>query len=599
MEVDCMNTNPMEKSRVISAAQMASAANISHMTNDRIVALTGGHGMVNMAIHTVANYVTEEVLRGSSLSIEFADARKLPIDDIMERAIKVAKDSGADGANAALIVACIMYLAGSKAQVGIPAGNRKLGATARMLAKVDRCGVAAVPTAKMNNKISGFPAVQAIYQAMMEGKLTSYDGRNVPMFVAGGPLYGHSALGEDYIWPEMAENGARIGTQAMLDAMAGAAMHPHPFTAAVLGAAAILEIIHPDAEVPEDSGTYGRTSSAYLVGKTAAKTAGLPEKIHLKITGEEYDTAQVIGDVGLILKDIGGPSVIGMMAFDEIFASFSEMIAGFSGSPVNAPLGHVGAYAVVGMKALFANEGDEEKVAKLIAEERAACSFSPEVALMSINLISKKASELYSGPVTRTLINATEPAVANSLYSRAAFAYDELSAGKSLEEVVRTLDDQRLEYIEKHANMILTGMAGAEVKVKILKVAAGARRTSKVAKKYMAFDPLFDFSITVGGQTVVMNGFAHDLIPQISRGEREDIAGLAPMVGAVLNEVALAAVSILNITVPSAVASAMKLHAPNEAGGIAEKAAYITGAIPGGKMAATSVGKLALQIVEC
>ncbi len=31
---------------------------------------------------------------------------------------------------------------------------------------------------------------------------------------------------------------------------------------------------------------------------------------------------RVIGDFGLILKDIGGPSVIASMAFEEIFAGF-------------------------------------------------------------------------------------------------------------------------------------------------------------------------------------------------------------------------------------------------------------------------------------
>ncbi len=178
-----------EKSKMISSVEIASVSNISNLTNDRIEALAGGHGMVNMAIHTVANVITDELLKGASLSIEFADVRRLPIEDIMERAIGVAKKSGADAANAALITACIMYLAGSAAQVGIPAGNRKLGATARMLAGVDRSGVAAIPTAKMNNKISGFPAVLAIYQAMMEGKLSSYSGKNIPMNVGGGPLY--------------------------------------------------------------------------------------------------------------------------------------------------------------------------------------------------------------------------------------------------------------------------------------------------------------------------------------------------------------------------------------------------------------------------
>ena len=591
-----MNQN--EKSRIISAAEMASISNVSNLTADRVVALTGGHGMVNMAIHTVANVIAEELLNGGNLSIEFADVKRLPIEDVMEKAIKAAKASGADGANAALIVACIMYLAGSKAQVGIPAGNRKLGATARMIAGVDRSGVAAVPTAKMNNKISGFPAVAAVYQAMMDGKLTTYDGRKVPQFVAGGPLYGHSSLGEDYIWPEMAKNGARIGTQAMLDAMAGAGMNPHPFTAAILGAAAILEIIHPDAEVPEESGAYGRTTSVYLVGESAVKTAGLPERLHLKVTGEEYETAKIIGDVGLIIKDIGGPSVIGMMAFDEIFASFAEMISGFSGSPVNAPIGHVGAYAVIGMKALLENKGDVDKVAKMIAEERAGCSFDPEVAMLSINIISRKANELREGPVTRMLIEATEPARAKSLHIRAEYAYDQLSSGKTLEEVVRTLDEERIANVEKNANMILSAMIDNEVKIKVLKIVPGARRTTKVTKKYLAFDPLVDISVSVGGNTVVMNNFIHELIPQICRGERDDIAGVTPLASAVLCELVLASVSLLNIVVPAAVASAMKLHTPSEAAGIAEKAAIITAAIPGGKAAATKVGKLALEIIQ-
>lgn len=592
--------NPSEKSRVISAAEMASISNVSNLTADRVVALTGGHGMVNMAIHTVANVIAEELLKGRKLSIEFADVKRLDIEDLMEKAIKAAKATGADGANAALITACIMYLAGSKAQVGIPAGNRKLGATARMLAGVDRSGVAAVPTAKMNNKLSGFPAVSAIYQAMMDGKLTSINGKNVPQFVAGGPLYGHSALGEDIVWPEMAENGARIGTQAMLDAMAGAGMHPHGFTAAILGAAAILEIIHPDAEVPEGSGTYGRTSSVYLVGQSAAKTAGLPEKIHIKVTGEEYETAKVIGDVGLIIKDIGGPSVIGMMAFDEIFAAFEylEIFSGFSGSPVNAPIGHIGAYAVVGMKALIQDNADADTVAKMIAAEREGCTLDPEVAMLCINIISRKANEIYSGPVTNMLIKATDAAKAKALHVRAEYAYDELSAGKTLEEIVRTLDDQRVAKVEENASNILSSVFGTQIKIKVDKITNGARRTAKVSRKYLAFDPLVDVTVTMGDKTAVMNNFVHEVIPEVSKGKREDVAWAVPLAAVPIDELVLASVSLLNLVVPAAVASAMKLHEPKEAAGIAEKAAYISAAIPGGKAAATEVAKLALEIAE-
>ena len=240
----------MEKSKVLSAAALAATSDVSLMTCDRINALKGGHGMLNVAIHTVCDVIASSLMHGGDLTVKFANVVHLPMEDIMKKAIQSAEDAGADPANAALITASIMYLCGSAAQVGIPAGNRKLGATARMLAGAARCGVAAMPTPKMNSKISGFAAVSAIYRAMEEGKLCSISGYNIPMGVAG-PLYGHSALGEDYIWPEVAANGARIGTKAMMDAMAGAGIRPTPFIAAVFGAAAILEIIHPDAEVPE------------------------------------------------------------------------------------------------------------------------------------------------------------------------------------------------------------------------------------------------------------------------------------------------------------------------------------------------------------
>ena len=296
-------------SSVLSAVQAAALNDEVNLTCDRIEALAGGHGMVNMALFSVADVIVEELQKGQSLEVKFSNARKLPVDEIMKKAIEAAKAAGADGANAALIVAGMMYLAGSAAQVGVPAGNRKLGATARMLAGVDRSGVAAIPTTKMNSKVSAFPAVLAIYEAIRNGELSPVDGKNIPPFV-GGAIYGHSALGEDYVWPALAKRGAEIGTKAMLDAMHGIGIGGNAFQAAILGSAAILEIIHPDAEVPEECGTYGRTSSVYLVGKAAAETAGLPPKLHMRITGEKYDTAHVVGDAGLILKDIGAPSVI-------------------------------------------------------------------------------------------------------------------------------------------------------------------------------------------------------------------------------------------------------------------------------------------------
>ena len=583
--------------KVVAAAMTAATSKVDWMTSDRIEALAAGHGMLNIPVIAIANVVTEELLAGADISVKFANVRHLPVEDILAKAISAARDAGADGANAALLSAAMLYMVGAKEQVGIPAGNRKLGAMARMIAGVDRCGVVAIPTAKMNNKISGFPAVQAVYQAMAEGKLSPISGRDLPDNVGGGPLYGHSALGEDIIFPEMAANGSRIGTQAMLDAMAGAGIHPHPFTAALFGSAAILEIIHPDAEVGAAYGQYQKISSAYLAGKTAAETAGLPEKLHMKVTGEEYETARVMGDMGLILKDAGGASVIGMMALDEIFSSFQEGIAGFSGGPVNAPLGHVCAYAVVAMKALLEQKGDQEAVADAVAKDRASNSLDHEMALVAINTVARKATELRNGPVTDTLILATEPARCNALYSRATRAYEDLKAGKDLAEVVSALDEERQANVEATANAMFSGALEKEVVIRVTKLCGAARRSGKIVERYWAFDAMADVEVTVGGQTAKLDGFVHDALPGIVKGEREDIAWAAPLAAAVMSELYLASNTIINVTVPAAVAAAMGKMSPEEAARVAEQGCFLTVGIPGARERAENVARLAARIV--
>jgi hypothetical protein len=89
-------------------------------------------------------------------------------------------------------------------------------------------------------------------------------------------------------------NTAMISSRAMIPMTVG------PPTA-LFGAAAILEIIHPDAD---EYGPYGKATSAFVAGRSAARTAGLPETLHVRITGKKVETARLIGDLGLILKDI-------------------------------------------------------------------------------------------------------------------------------------------------------------------------------------------------------------------------------------------------------------------------------------------------------
>jgi hypothetical protein len=579
-----------ERERAILAAIAGAGANVDWLTNDRIEALTGGHGMLNLPVIAITDALAVELLRGADLQVKFANVAHQPIDDLLAKAIDAARSAGADSANAALLSAALLYLAGAAAQVGIPAGNRKLGATARMMAGVDRCGVAAIPTGKKNNKISGFPAVAAIYNAMVAGRLGPIDGRKVP---AGGPIYGHSTLGEDIVFPAMAENGARIGTQAMLDAMAGAGMSPAGFTAALFGAAAILEIIHPDADVADQYGPYGKVTSAFVAGSAAARAAGLPDTLRFRLTGEEMPSGKLIGDLGLILKDVGGPTVIGMMALDEIVQVFEQFAR--SGNP---PLGHWCADAVAVFKALLQEDATQGGVADALARSRLETSLDPDTMILAMNTVARKATQVRRGPVTDTLILASEPGRTHALYRRAARAYDELKAGKSLAEVVRALDAERQATVERRVSERFGRQLGKEVRVRITKLAAGARRDSKLARRWLAFDADVDAEITVDGVTRRLDGFVHKLVPSVARGERTDLAEVMPIVATAVNELLVAGNVIVNVTVPAAMAAVLGRHSPAEAAEIAEAAAYVSAGIPGAKARAEHAASMARRIAQ-
>jgi hypothetical protein len=563
------------------------------LTSDRIEALTGGHGMLNMPVLAIADTLAVELLRGVDPTVKFANAARQPVDDLLAKAIGAAKDAGADGANAALLSAVMLYLAGAQAQVGIPAGNRKLGATARMLAGVDRCGVAAIPTGKKNNKISGFPAVQAVYQSMLAGTLSPVDGRTVPAGVGGGPIYGHSTLGEDIVFPAMAENGARVGTQAMLDAMAGAGMPKLPMVAALFGAAAILEIIHPDADVADHYGPYGKVTSAFVAGLSAVRTAGLPETLRFRLTGDTMPTAKLVGDLGLILKDVGGPTVIGMMAFDEMLQVFEEFVR-----ITDPPLGHLCADGVAVFRALLVEGAQPEAVADALVHAKLASSVDPDTTIVAMNIVARKAQQLCRGPVTDALLLASEPGRTQALARRAVFAYEALTAGRALADVVADLDRERLATIERRVGERQSSLTGRAVGVRVTRVAAGARRDSRMARRWLAFDAAIDVEVTIDGAVTVLEGYVDRVVPRVAQGEAPELAAAVSIAAMAVGEILVAGNVIANVTVPAAMAAVLGLHTPIEAAEIAESAAFLTAGIPGSRARAQSAGVMARRIAR-
>ncbi len=581
---------------------MAAISSIQNITNDRIEALTKGHGMTNIGAMCAANAIATELFRGANIQLTDEDSGSLQIDQVLEKGIEAAKEAGASPANAALFAASICYFAGSNAQAGVPAGNRKIGALARMIAGADRTGVISVPTPKSNNKVSGFAAVQAIYKAMEEGKLTRIDGRKLPLGVAGGPLYGHNTLGEDIGFPEVAMNAAKVGTEAMMKAYWGAGVSASPIISAIIGTAASLEIVHPDAFVGAEYGGFFDVNSAYLAGKAACEVAGIPEKLHMRGTGEEYDSARLVGDLGVIIKDIGAPTVVGMMSFGEMLCAFQESVqigAGFSGGPIMPPLGHMTADCIIALRALIKCETDVEKAADIIAEVKKNEWLDPEIAAVALNTISRKTEQVRRGLVTRTMILGTDGVRSAAIFRRAQKTYDALKAGKTVEDVVREIDVERKTTVETRAAAMLGAMTGHELKIEIKKLVGGARRDHPFTNSYYGFDTDADVDVTVDGKKFELKGLGQTVIPDAIFNDKQDILEVIPLAAIPVSELQLSGHSIINITVPAAVAAAMKVLEPKEAAKLAEKGGKAgTAAIPGAREKAFDVAKLAVRIMD-
>lgn len=599
------------KQNIILAASMAATYQPDSLSNDKLEAATKGHGSLVLPVYAAVNSIAEDVFCSISgkktscaekMTILDAALGELPLDTVIEKAVKAAMSSGAAPENAALIVAALAYFAGSAARSGVPLGNRKLGAMARMHAGGARTSAIALVTGKSTHRIQAFPAYMAIYKALEEKKLTKVDGSTLPGFISGGTIYGHSALGEDYNIPELAYNGAQVGTKAMLNAMAGAGVTPLGLWPALIGATVIMEIVHPDAILGEEFGKFGAVNSSYMAGKGARDAANLPEKLHIRGTREEYDTATLLGDFALILKDVGGPSVIGSMAFSEIFAGFEEapMIgAGFSGGPVNAPLGHVLGDIVPALRLLLQNGGDVFAAAEVIREYKMNSFIDPELAICSLNTIARKAEQVSRGKITNVCILASEGVRDRAVCRRADLTYEMMKNGKTVADAAKLLDEERRAYVEKRGSAILSGFTGHEIDLKFTELRSHGRRTDKFTERYWGFDSYVSYDVNIDGRPYHVENLSGKEVPAFAlEGKNKDDPnwGIALQCGAIIaQELQYIGHTIINITVPAAVAALFDMDAKTAAKE-AENGAYLTRSIPGANEKAAEVAKLAQSI---
>jgi len=344
--------------------------------------------------------------------------------------------------------------------------------------------------------------------------------------------------------------------------------------------------MEPTGEVIEDS--------PYLVGKSASETAGLPSHITLEVTGEVYDTAKLVGDLGLILKDVGAPTVVGMLCLRDALQVFKEMVSPYR--PTTPPMGHACAEAVLAMKGLIAWNFDKERVAAALVALMNEKRVDPELAHVAINTVARKAEQVRRGPVTNLIIRATDPERIRVLLDRATKSYDWLKAGRSLEDVVQSLEQERKLRVETGAGALVTRMLGKEVSFDVRKIAPRHHKKG-MRGNWWVFDMDVDLDVTVAGKKTALDGLAHHCIPQAVLEGNAEMAAVVGLACFPVAEFALSPHTIVNITVPAAVAVALGLSTPTDAARIAEKAAYITAAIPGIKDKAQEVAQRTQEIL--
>ncbi len=583
--------------REIIATFRAATARPDHLTVDKLDAGLGGWGAFNIGIWAAANVIAKDLLKGKKLKLEITDEAHTDVDELAKKAVKKLMECGADPANAAIAAATLLYWAGVNVQCGMPCPNRKLGAVTRMAAGIPSGRISSMPTEKQNNKISGFAATLAIYQALEKEHLAPYDSQFLPLG-AGGPIIGHSAIGEDHLFPKLGQKLATIGTKAMTRTYLSAGMKPNKWLSAIFGSAAALEIIHPDAYVGEEFGHFMVTRTPETVAQAAVKEAELPDVIHIRGTGEELKTAQVVGDLAIILKDSGTPTVVGMIMFSEICSIIQEgaaIGAGRSGGPLVIPLHHWVTSPVLSLY-LLGKGASQEEIIRVI-NKTMDMHFQKDDAIVATNVLARRADEVERGPLTDAIIRATEPGLTNALAKRAIYAHKRMKDGATLEEL---LEDVQRKHIDDIADAAAKAMSlrmkrNIEyIKFKTVRPGSG-RRCHKFAQRHFAFDAYVDVEVKIDGKVYDLENVLAKAAPEaLMNQDRETIDAISCVSPAIIDLLCAGACS-MDVVVCACMAAAMGMD-PREAAAKATETANVIMALPSPSLKKTT--QLASDIMK-
>ncbi|MDH5476892.1 MAG: hypothetical protein OEY50_01040 [Nitrospinota bacterium] len=567
--------------RVSIAAFRAATAKPDYLTLENLEAGLGGWGAFTMGVWSAANVIGTEIKKGRKMRMVVDNEPFTDVDDTARKAVDRLRALGADPANAALCAAALLYFAGVNVQCGMPCPNRKLGAVTRMAAGIPSGRISSMPTEKQNNKVSGFAATLAIYKALDEENQAPYDADYLPLG-AGGPMIGHSAIGEDLLFPKLGQKLASIGTRGMMRAYISSGMKVNKWFAAMFGTAATLEIIHPDAYVGEDYGQFLSTRTPETAAQAAVKEAGLPAKIHLRGTGMELDTAKVVGDLAIILKDSGTPTVVGMIMFNEICSVIAEGGAigvGRAGGPLVIPLHHWLTAPTLALTMIGAGAEDETIVAALRKE--VGGYFQSDAACVATNLLARKAEEEGPGPVTDIALAATEPGMTNAVARRVKSANEAMERGEGLERIIKERQEALIVDDSLKVAKAMSLRTGKNVEsIRFLKVVAGSgRRKGHFAHHHFSFDANIDVEVVIDGKTHFIENVLGKAAPRaLVDKDKETLEAISAAAMAIVDFMCLGACS-MDVVTAACVAAARGMD-PEEAYKKAVEAGNLFVAIP-------------------
>ena len=515
--------------REVMAVFRAITSNPDYRTTEKLEANIGGWGSFNIGVWAATNVLVKEAV-GKEMILKTVNTLETDVDDVARKVARKLVQCGADPANAALVTAILLYWTGVNVTCGIPCPNRKLGAIARMAAGAPPGRVSDLPSEKTNNKISAWPAVSAIYEALQRERIAPYDANLLPVGLAGSPFLGHTSLGEDHLFPTLADRLTRIGAQAMMRAFESVGIKPNRWESAIFAAAAALEIIHPDTYVGEEFGPYLKVRSTDICGRAAVDELKMPEVVHIRGTGEELETAKLVGDIGLILKDVGTPTVVGMTMFNEVCSIIQEgpmFGVGRSGGPIMLPLHHWVTAAPLVVHYLAKGMSEDECITALRAYTDGY--FQAEDAALAINLLAHRAQYAERGPVTDIIIRATEPVLTNYVTKHAKYAYEQLKGGKTLEELVEDVEGKHTRITEEGTARVMSKILNKKIEyIRFTNIHPGSgRHKARLAQRYFAFDPELDVEVKVDDKVYKFENFLREWVPKIiMEPDMENLEGM-------------------------------------------------------------------------